>query len=77
MSSWTVWRCGYILCQVLGSVCVRCTVQSENADSLTLHSVLYTYSVLHSAPYTYYQVLDIICSHISEQPTTAYFNRLF
>jgi len=32
-----------------------------------------------SVPYTYeyYQGLDIICSHISEQSTTTYFNRLF
>ena len=43
-------------------VCVRCTVQS-----LTLHS----------APYTFYQELDIICSNISEQSKTTYFNRLF
>jgi len=33
--------------------------------------------ILHSAPYTYYQGLDIICSHISEQSTTTYFNPLF
>jgi hypothetical protein len=32
---------------------------------------------LHSAPYTYYQGLDIICSHISEQSKTTYFNQLF
>jgi hypothetical protein len=28
---------------------------------------------LHSVPYTNYQGLDIICSHISEQSTTTYF----
>ena len=31
---------------------------------------------LHSAPHTYYQGLDVICSHISEQSTTTYFNPL-
>ena len=41
---------------------VRCSVQSD---------------ILHSAPYTFYQGLDITCSHISEQSTTTYFNRLF
>jgi hypothetical protein len=45
-------------------VCVMCTVQSETAT-------------LHSAQYTYYQGLDIICSHIFEQSTTTYFKRLF
>jgi hypothetical protein len=32
---------------------------------------------MHSVPYTYYQGLDIIRSHISEQFTTTYFNRVF
>jgi len=32
---------------------------------------------LQSAPYTYYQVPDIIRNHISKQSTTKYFNRLF
>jgi len=53
-------------------------------QSLTLHSALYTYyqglDIICSQgekPHTHYQGLDIIRSHISEQSTTTYFNRLF
>jgi len=47
--------------------CILILSKSVQSESLTPHSV----------PYTYEQGLDIICSHISEQSKTTYFNRMF
>jgi len=58
------------------NVVVFAALYSRNTSTDIINS-MYHYVpclTLHSAPYTYYQGLDILCSHISEQSTTTYFN---